>query len=138
MMNNARRSLILKLERAFGRVERLHPSVAFSRNLARMIDMRRLIIVLTAVASVLVNGWAEAGDVEDPGLGFIKHKRKGNLNGPDYYVVRQGESGKCFIIPGDRSDTPVGIVGGAPYASREYAETALKSSPECKGGLADE
>jgi hypothetical protein len=102
-----------------------------------MIDMRMLMIVLTAVASVLVSGWAEAGDVNDPGEGFIKHKRKGDL-GPDYYVVRQGNSGKCFITPGDRSNTPVGVVGGAPYASREYAETALKSSPECKGGLAEE
>ena len=99
--------------------------------------MRMLMIVLTAVASVLVSGWAEAGGVEDPGLGFIKHKRKGDL-GQDYYVVRKGNSGKCFITPGDRSDTPVGVVGGAPYASREYAETALKSSPECKGGLVEE
>ena len=85
----------------------------------------------------MVSGWAEAGDVNDPGLGFIKHKRKGDL-GPDYYVVRKGNSGKCFITPGDRSDTPVGVVGSAPYASREYAETALKSSPECKGGLVEE
>jgi hypothetical protein len=104
----------------------------------RIIDMRMLMIVLTAVASVLVTGWAEAGEVQDPGLGFIKHKRKGNLDGPDYYVVRKGESGKCSIVTGDRSDTPVGVVGGAPYASREYAETALKSSPECKGGLVEE
>ena len=99
--------------------------------------MRMLMIVLTAVASVLVTGWAEAGEMDDPGLGFIKHKRKGDL-GQDYYVVRKGNSGKCFITPGDRSDTPVGVVGGAPYASREYAETALKSSPECKGGLVEE
>ena len=33
----------------------------------RIIDMRMLMIVLTAVASVLVSGWAEAGGVEDPG-----------------------------------------------------------------------
>ena len=99
--------------------------------------MRMLMIVLTAVASVLVSGWVEAGDVGDPGLGFIKHKRPGDL-GQDYYVVRKGNSGKCFITPGDRSDTPVGVVGGAPYASRDYAKTALKSSPECRGGLAEE
>ena len=37
--------------------------------------MRMLMIVLTAVASVLVTGWAEAGEMDDPGLGFIKHKK---------------------------------------------------------------
>jgi hypothetical protein len=98
-----------------------------------MIDMQMLMIVLTAVVSVLVTGWAEAGNINDPGEEFIKHKKPGNL-GPDYYVVRQGESGKCSIVTGSFDDKPVGIVGGAPYTSMDYAETALKSSPECKGG----
>jgi hypothetical protein len=31
--------------------------------------MRMLMIVLTAVASVLVTGWAEAGEMDDLGLG---------------------------------------------------------------------
>jgi hypothetical protein len=101
-----------------------------------MIDMRMLMIVLTAVASVLVTGWAEAGTLSEPGEGFIKHK-KPKATG-DYYVVRQGESGKCSIVTGSFNDKPVGIVGGAPYASMGYAKTALKSSPECKGGLVEE
>jgi hypothetical protein len=99
--------------------------------------MRMLMIVLTAVASALVTGWAEAGGMDDPGLDWIKQKKPGNL-GPDYYVVRKGESGKCFIVTGSFDDKPVGIVGGAPYASMDYAKTALKSSPECKGGLAED
>ena len=99
--------------------------------------MRTLMIVLTAVASVLVTGWAEAGQIDDPGLDWIKHKKKGDL-GPDYYVVRQGDSGKCSIVTGGFDDKPVGMVGGAPYASMDYAKTALKSSPECKGGLVEE
>jgi hypothetical protein len=94
--------------------------------------MRMLMIVLTAVASVLVTGWAEAGEMDDPGLGFIKHK-KPKATG-DYYIVK-ARSGKCAIVTGSFDDKPVGIVGGAPYASMDYAKTALKSSPECKGGL---
>jgi hypothetical protein len=38
--------------------------------------MRMLMIVLTAVASVLVTGWAEAGEMDDPGLGFIKTRNR--------------------------------------------------------------
>ena len=98
--------------------------------------MRMLMIVLTAVASVLVTGWAEAGQMDDPGLEWIKQKKPQEMK--DYYVVRQGESGKCFIVTGSFDDKPVGIVGGAPYASRDNAKTALKSSPECRGGLAEE
>ena len=82
-------------------------------------------------------GWAEAGQIDDPGLDWIKHEKPGNL-GPDYYVVRKGESGKCAIVTGKPGDKPVGAVGDAPYASMEYAKTALKSSPECKGGLVEE
>ena len=32
----------------------------------------------------------------------------------------------------------MGMVGGAPYASKDYAKAALEKSPECKGGEADE
>jgi hypothetical protein len=99
--------------------------------------MRMMMIVLTAVASVLVTGWAEAGTVSEPGEGFIKHKKLGDL-GPDYYVVRKGESGKCAIVTGKPGDKPVGAVGDAPYANKQYATKALKSSPECKGGLAED
>jgi hypothetical protein len=58
-----------------------------------MIDMRRLMIVLTAVAPLMVSGWAEAGE-RDPGLDFIKHKHPNA--GQDYYVVRKGESGSAL------------------------------------------
>jgi hypothetical protein len=102
----------------------------------RIIDMRMLMIVLTAVASVLVTGWAEAGQMDDPGLDWIKQKKPREMK--DYYVVRQGESGKCFIVTGSFDDKPEGVIGDAPYASMDYAKTALKSSPECKGGLADD
>ena len=98
--------------------------------------MKMLMIVLTAVASVLVTGWAEAGEMDDPGLGFIKQKKPKVMR--DYYVVRQGESGKCSIVTGSFDKKPEGVVGDAPYASKEYARTAHGSSPECKGGLADE
>jgi hypothetical protein len=103
-----------------------------------MIDMRIPIMIFLAVlAPLLVTGWAEAQALHDPGEDFIKHKRQGN-SGPDYYVVRKGESGKCSIVSGGFGDKPVGIVGDAPYASRQYAKTALESSPECKGGLAED
>jgi len=97
--------------------------------------MRTLMIVLTAVASVLVTGWAEAGEMDDPGLGFIKHKKPKVTE--DYYIVK-ARSGKCSIVTGSFDKKPEGLVGGAPYASMEYAKTALKSSPECKGGLVEE
>ena len=51
-----------------------------------MIDMQMLMIVLTAVASVLVTGWAEAKTLSEPGEGFIKTKHP--HAGEDYYVVR--------------------------------------------------
>ena len=98
--------------------------------------MRMLMIVLTAVAPVLLAGWAEAGSRFDAGDNFIKHKTPKNAH--DYYVVRKGESGKCGIVIGNFADKPVGAVGDAPYASIKYAKTALHSSPECKGGLADD
>lgn len=101
--------------------------------------MRILMIFLTGLAPLLVTGWAEAQTLREDfsGDAFIKHKKPGNL-GPDYYVVRKGHSGKCSIVPGDFGNKPVGVVGGAPYSSMQYAKTALESSPECKGGLAED
>ena len=96
--------------------------------------MRMLMIVLTAVASVLVTGWAEAQTRMEPGENFIQTKRP--TVGADFYVVRKGDSGKCFLLAGKPNDKPIGAVGDAPYASEKYAMTALESSPECKGGLA--
>jgi hypothetical protein len=96
-----------------------------------------LMIVLTAVASVLVTGWAEAGTIHEPGQEFIKSK-KSQEAGENYYVVRKGESGKCFLVTGYPGDKPVGAVGDAPYANKQYAMNALKASPQCKGGLVEE
>jgi hypothetical protein len=73
-----------------------------------MVDMRMLMIVLTAVASVLVTRWAEAGHVGDPGLGFIQHKNKD---------VVKDQSVKGSIVTGGFDNKPVGVVGDAPYAS---------------------
>ena len=101
-----------------------------------MIDMQMLMIVLTAVAPLMVSGWAQAAQLDDPGLDWIKHKKP--QAGQDYYIVRKGESGKCSIVTGSFDKKPEGLVGGAPCASMEYAKTALKSSPECKGGLVEE
>ena len=98
--------------------------------------MRMLMIVLTAVASVLVTGWAEAQTRMEPGENFIKTKKP--KLGADYYVVRKGDSGKCFLVAGKPGDKPVGAVGDAPYASKKYAMRALQSSPECKGGLVED
>ena len=97
--------------------------------------MRMLMIVLTAVASVLATGWAEA-QIREPGESFIKTKKP--KVGADYYVVRKGNSGKCAIVTGEPGDKPVGAVGDAPYANRNYATKALQSSPECKGGLVED
>jgi hypothetical protein len=88
--------------------------------------MRMLMIVLTAVASVLVPGWAEAVALNDPGEGFINHKQPKVTE--DYYVVRKGDDGKCSIVPGAFGNKPVGVVG----------DRAVQSSPECRGGLADD
>ena len=56
----------------------------------------------------------------------------------DYYVVREGQSDKCKVVTGDFGNKPVGAIGGAPYANKNYAEVALKKFPECKGGNTDE
>jgi hypothetical protein len=41
-------------------------------------------------------------------------------------------------VQSDFTDKPDGAIGGAPYASKQYAEAALKKLPECKGGEASE
>jgi hypothetical protein len=98
--------------------------------------MRMLMVVLTAVASVLVTGGAEAQSLREPGDVFMKLKKPNAGN--DYYVVRKGDGGKCSIVTGSFASKPEGVVGDAPYANEKYAKTALESSPECKGGLADQ
>jgi hypothetical protein len=64
----------------------------------------------------------------------VRHQKLGK----DYYVVRKGDSNKRSIVEGKWEDKPIGAIGGAPYASKDYAKAALKTFPECKGGEADE
>jgi hypothetical protein len=52
----------------------------------------------------------------------------------DYYVVRKNQSNKCSIVTGEWANKPVGSLGGAPHATKNYAKAALKTFPECKGG----
>ena len=100
--------------------------------------MRTQIVALAAIA-VLVPGWAEAGK-KDPynpgGGGFVDTKHPKVTK--NYYVVRERESDKCSIVTGAWADKPAGALGGAPYASKDYAKAALKKFPECKGGEADD
>jgi hypothetical protein len=75
---------------------------------------------------VLVPGSTEAVALKDPSKGFINHKKP--MVTKDYYVVRKGDGGKCSIVPGTFGNKAVGVVG----------DKAVQSSPECKGGLADD
>ena len=98
--------------------------------------MRIPLILLVAIA-VQVSGWAEAGTRLEPGgAGFVDTKHSKVT--ADYYVVREGKSDRCRIVPGGFAHKPVGAIGGAPYANKSYAMAALKKFPECKGGEADE
>ena len=98
--------------------------------------MRISTIVFAAMGLLLVTGWALADQLRDNPGGFLDYKPK--KFGKDYYVVREGQSDKCSIEVGKREEEPVGAIGGAPYASKEYAKAALKTFPECKGGETDE
>ena len=98
--------------------------------------MRIPMVVLGALTVLQVHGWAEAKDALQPGGGGYvdtKHPKAAK----DYYVVRQGQSNQCEIVVGEFGDRPEGAIGSAPYASKQYAEAALKKFPECKGGGAD-
>jgi hypothetical protein len=99
--------------------------------------MRTPLVVLAAIAVLQVPGWAEAKDRLEPGGGGYVDTNRPKVT-KNYYVVRQGQSDQCKIITGDFGKNPVGMIGGAPYASKEYATAALKKFPECKGGEATE
>ena len=98
--------------------------------------MRMLTFVLAA-AVLQIPGKAQAKDSYQPaGGGYVdtNHKKLGK----DYYVVHEGKSNECSVVAGDFGDAPLGAIGHAPYASKHYAEAALKTFPECKGGETDE
>jgi hypothetical protein len=101
--------------------------------------MRISLILLAGIAVLQVPGWAEAGkkDPYNPGGGEYVDTNHPKVT-KDYYVVREGQSDKCKVVTGDFGNKPVGAIGGAPYANKNYAEVALKKFPECKGGNTDE
>ena len=98
--------------------------------------MRVLTIVLAA-AVLQVPGWAEAKNKLEPGGGGYVDTKRPKV-GKNYYVVRKGQNDKCSIVTGEWANKPVGTIGGAPYASENYAKAALKTFPECKDGETDE
>jgi hypothetical protein len=96
-----------------------------------MTVMRAFAILLAAMVLAPIPLSAYADPVADPGAGFLSYKHKKVTK--DYYVVR-GQGDQCSIVQSDFTDKPDGAIGGAPYASKQYAEAALKKLPECKGG----
>ena len=93
-------------------------------------------VTLTAMTLLLVTGRAEAGilggEGEPKGDEFLRQKKPKVAK--DYYVVPTGQSHQCSIVAGEWEKKPAGALGGAPYASADYAKAALKTFPECKGG----
>jgi hypothetical protein len=96
-----------------------------------MTVMRAFAILLAAMVLAPIPRLAYADPVADPGAGFLSYKHKKVTK--DYFVVR-GQGDQCSIVQSDFTDKPDGAIGGAPYASKQYAEAALKKLPECKGG----
>jgi len=96
--------------------------------------MRMSIAVLAAMAALLLSIQSKADGVRDPGGGFVGQKAP--KLGTNYYVVRKGDV--CAIQTGKTGENPEGMIGDAPYASKNYAKAALKAAPECKGGLVED
>ena len=102
--------------------------------------MRVLMVTLTAMTLLLVTVRAEAAKVGgegQPGGGEFLRQKNPKV-GKDYYIVPTGQSHQCSIVAGAWEKKPAGALGGAPYASKDYAKAALKTFPECKGGEPDE
>jgi hypothetical protein len=97
-------------------------------------DMRMSITVIAAMAALLLPIQGKADSVRDPGGGFVG--QKASKLGKNYFVVRKDNG--CAILPGKLDKKPEGAIGDAPYASKSYAKAALKTFPECKGGLVDD
>jgi hypothetical protein len=98
--------------------------------------MRAFTILLVAMVLAWAPYRAYANSVTDQGAGFLSYKHKKETK--DFFVVRAGQGDQCSVVQGAFSDKPAGAIGGAPYASKDYAEAALKKLPECKGGEASE
>ena len=96
--------------------------------------MRTSITLIVGVAALLFPVLSNAKPVGDPGGGFVGQKQQ--KLGKNYYIVRK-ENG-CAIQASKKENKPEGVIGDAPYASKGYAKAALKTFPECKGGLVDD
>ena len=70
--------------------------------------------------------------------GIVKLPYRDKKVTKDFFVVRAGQGDQCSVVQGQFPDRPTAAIGGAPYASKDYAEAALKKLPECKGGEASE
>ena len=53
-------------------------------------------------------------------------------------MVKEGSGDQCSIVTGAFGENPAGMVGTSPYATRQYAEVALKNFPQCTGGEAEQ
>jgi hypothetical protein len=102
-----------------------------------------MLTIVLAAAVLQVPGSAEAKKENkenkenwEPGLPDYVDKHPKVTK--DYYVVREGGGDQCKIVAGKFGDPPVGAIGSAPYAGKQYATAALKKFPECKGGEATE
>jgi hypothetical protein len=101
--------------------------------------MKTPTIVIAAAVIFLFTGSASAWsllDRDSPGDTFLRHK-KTNAVGQDYYLVRSSNN-QCSVVSGGPGKKPEGMVGNAPYATKKYAEAAIKNFPECKGGLVED
>jgi hypothetical protein len=98
--------------------------------------MRTSIVIFAAMVALLPSNRSEADSVHEPGGAFMEQKHP--KVGKDYYIIHRGESDKCSIVTGSFGDPPEGALGGAPYATKGYANAGLKKFPECKGGESDE
>ena len=94
--------------------------------------MRAFTILLVAMVLASVPYRAYANSLTYQGAGFLSYKHKKETK--DFFVVRAGQGDQCSVKQGEFSDKPTGAIGGAPYASKDYAEAAFKKLPECKGG----
>ena len=91
-------------------------------------------LILATVLVLLAHSEAMSdkfNDYRGGGGGFIGERNRSKL-GKNYYIVRDGENGNCSIKTGHFGENPKGMMGDAPYASKKYAEDALKKFPSAK------
>ena len=102
--------------------------------------MKTPTIVIAVAVIFLFTGSASAQnrsllERDSPGDTFLRHKKIKAMG--DYYLVRSSNN-QCSVVSGGTGKKPEGMVGNAPYATKKYAEAAIKNFPECKGGLVED